>query len=105
VYISLELRRKGTVQFTVKYASQKFQSNLLRHTKSSAALITSKRLPDTSHKKIVQDKLSFFEDNDENRQLLLDKIEEIKQRRRRQNNLLNSGSDVKIFNKAISSQT
>ena len=50
IYLGIELQEKGTVQFMVKFESEKFQSNLLRHTKSSAALITTKKLPDSNYK-------------------------------------------------------
>lgn len=66
----------------------------MRHTKSSAALVTTKRFTDTNIKAEFLNKIEVLEYNEESRKQLLDKIEEIKANRNKKLFSDKSNSDL-----------
>jgi hypothetical protein len=73
--LNIEAQEPGTVHLILRFQTEKFQSNVMRHTKSSAALITTKKGSDTNFRAKYMSKLDRLEDDEINRKLFMDKIE------------------------------
>lgn len=78
----------------LNYESEKFQNSFARHTKSSAALVTTKKFSHTNVRAEYKDKIRVLEDDEENRKKFLDHVEEIKIKRKTEYLRSNSLNDL-----------
>jgi hypothetical protein len=93
--LNIEAQEPGTVHLILRFEKEKFESNVMRHTKSSAALITTKKSYDTNFRAKYMSKLARLEDDEINRKLFMEKIEIIKNKRKSSLYQNNSNNDLR----------